>query len=146
MRRPFLALSALCLYLATLGCASHAKPSADEAQKAVTNVNARMEGSWTLVEFQPSQALEPMLQNLLNAQLNQLTVTFHAGSMNVQGVGVDAQRAFAVTSAANDSFTATLTDPTNVVYQVNGVFDGPDVDFTSVTDPWRGHGKLRRAR
>ncbi len=146
MRRPFLARIALCLCFVTLGCASSRKPSADEAQKAVTNVTARMEGSWTLVEFQPAQELEPMLQNLLNAQLNQLTVTFHAGTMAVHGVGVDAQRAFNVTSAANDNFSATLTDPTNVVYQVNGVFDGPDVDFTSVTDPWRGHGKLRRAR
>jgi len=146
MRRPFLAQSALCFCLVTLGCASTGKPSTDEAQKAVTSVTARMEGSWTLVEFQPAQALEPMLQNLLNAQLNQLVVTFHAGSMSVQGVGLDAQRAFSVTSAANDSFSATLTDPTNVVYQVNGVFDGPDVDFTSVTDPWRGHGKLRRAQ
>jgi hypothetical protein len=146
MRTSFVARIALCLWFATLGCASHGKPAADEAQKAVTNVTARMEGSWTLVEFQPAQALEPMLQSLLNAQLNQLTVTFHAGTMSVHGVGVDAERAFAVTSAANDEFSATLTDPTNVVYRVNGVFDGPDVNFTSVTDPWRGHGKLRRAR
>ena len=146
MRRSFLARSALCLCLVMLGCASSRKAPADEAQKAVTSVTARIEGSWTLVEFEPAQALEPMLQNLLNAQLNQLVVTFHAGSMSVQGVGLDATRAFSVTSAANDTFSATLTDPTNVVYQVNGVFDGPDVDFTSVTDPWRGHGKLRRAR
>ena len=146
MRRPYLARLALCFCVLMLGCASHSKPSADEAQKAVTSVTARMEGSWTLVEFEPAQALEPMLQNLLNAQLNQLVVTFHAGTMSAQGVGLDAQRAFAITSAANDSFSATLTDPTNVVYQVNGVFDGPDVDFTSVSDPWRGRGKLRRAR
>lgn len=146
MRRPYLARLALCLCLVTLGCGSSSKPSADEAQKAVTSFTARLEGSWTLVEFQPTQALEPMLQSLLNAQLNQLVVTFHAGKMTAQGVGVDAERAFNVTSAANDSFTATLTDPTNVVYQVNGVFEGPDVDFTSVTDPWRGRGKLRRAR
>ncbi len=145
MRRPFLARRALCLCLVTLGCTGSSKPS-DTAQKAVTDAGARMEGSWTLAAFEPAQPLEPMLQNLLNAQLNQLTVTFHAGTMSVQGVGVDAQRAFKITSAANDSFSATLTDPTNVVYVVNAVFDGPDVDFTSVTDPWRGHGKLRRAR
>ncbi|HTQ04158.1 MAG TPA: hypothetical protein VMI54_09880 [Polyangiaceae bacterium] len=146
MRRPPFARIALGLGLMTLACASSPKPSADATQKAMSSAAARMEGGWTLVEFQPAQPLEPMLQNLLNAQLNQLTVTFHAGTMSVQGVGVDAERAFNVTTAANDEFSATLTDPTNVVYQVNAIFDGPDVDFTSVTDPWRGRGKLRRAR
>lgn len=144
MGRPLLACITLGFCSLMLGCASSGKP-ADTAQKAVSDATARIAGSWTLVEFQPAQPLEPMLQNLLNAQLNQLVVTFETDSMSVHGVGVDAQRGFAVTSAANDSFSATITDPTNVVYRVNGIFDGPNVDFTSVTDPWRGRGKLRRA-
>ena len=49
-------------------------------------------------------------------------------------------------SAAADGFSATITDPTNVVYQVNGAFQGQTLGFTSLTDPWRGQGKLQRAR
>jgi hypothetical protein len=146
MRRPLLERVALCFFFATLGCASSSAPPPDTSKQAVTDATARIEGSWNLVTFQPAQPLEPMLQALLTAQLNHLVVTFHAGTLSVQGVGVDAQRAFTVTSAAADGFSATITDPTNVVYQVNGGFQGTEVGFTSLTDPWRGQGVLRRAQ
>jgi len=99
-----------------------------------------------LVDFQPAQPLEPMLAALLAAQLHQLTVTFHAGKMSVEGAGLSAERTFTVTSAAADGFSANVVDPTNVVYQVNGAFQGNALAFTSLTDPWRGQGKLERAR
>jgi hypothetical protein len=145
MRRRFLARLALGLGLSLTACGSSSSPPPDTAKQAVTGAAARLEGNWTLVEFQPAQPLEPMFAQLLAAQLNRLVVTFHPGTMHVEGLGVSADRGFTLTSAAADGFSATITDPTNVVYQVNGAFQGQEVGFTSLTDPWRGQGKLRRA-
>jgi hypothetical protein len=148
MRRRAASRIALSLGLALLGpgCGSSAAPPPDTAKQAASDASARLEGSWTLVDFQPAQPLEPMLQALLSAQMNQLVVTFHAGKMSIQGAGLSAERTFTVTSAAADGFSADITDPTNVVYQVNGAFQGQMLGFTSLTDPWRGQGRLQRAR
>jgi len=134
------------LALLAVACGSSSSPPPDTAKQAASDATARLEGSWTLVDFQPAQPLEPMLATLLAAQMNQLVVSFHAGSMTIQGVGVTAERVFTVTSAAADGFSATITDPTNVAYRVNGAFQGQSLGFTSLTDPWRGQGKLQRAR
>jgi hypothetical protein len=65
--------------------------------------------------------------------------------MKVDGVGVSAERNYRVTQAAADGFSLTVTDPTNVEYRVTGAFEGTAVGFTSLTDPWRGRGRLQRA-
>jgi hypothetical protein len=146
MRSRFLERVTLGMGLAVAGCGSSATPPADSAHQAAVDATARLAGDWRLVDFQPAQPLEPMFAQLLTAQLKQLVVTFRAGTMHVEGVGVSADRIFTVTSAAADGFSATITDPTNVVYQVNGAFQGQQLSFTSLTDPWRGQGRLERAR
>jgi hypothetical protein len=133
------------LGLCITACGSSSSPPPDTAKQAVTDAGARIEGNWTLLNFQPSQPLEPMFQQFLAAQLHQLVVSFHAGTMHVEGPGVSTDRAFNITSAAADGFSAVITDPTNVVYQVKGLFEGQQLAFTSLTDPWRGQGKLQRA-
>ncbi|HEV8549975.1 MAG TPA: hypothetical protein VGQ57_13120 [Polyangiaceae bacterium] len=131
-----------------LGCGSSsaAGSGADTAKQAATDAATRLEGSWTLVEFQTDQALEPMLATLLASQMNQLTATFHAGTLQIEGVGVNATRSYRVTQAAADGFSLTITDPMNVEYRSTGAFQANDLFFTSLTDPWRGHGRLRRSR
>jgi hypothetical protein len=119
--------------------------SADAAQRAVVSTGARLEGDWTLIEFQSAQALEPMFAALLTAQMNQMQISIHGNRMTVQGIGVEAERTINVTQAAADGFDAIITDPTNVSYQVSGAFQGRDLAFTSKSDPWRGQGRLRRA-
>jgi hypothetical protein len=119
---------------------------ADSAQQAVMSTSARLEGSWTLVEFTPAQTLEPMFAALLAAQMNQLIVTFRESSMTVEGVGVTGKRTFTILQATADGFDAIITDQTNVSYEVSGAFQGNDVAFNSKSDPWRGQGRLRRAR
>lgn len=126
-------------------CSSGSSAPVDSAAQAVTSTTARLEGTWTLLEFRPVEALEPMLASLLAAQMSQLTVSFHAGSMHVEGVGLSTTREIRVTQAAVDGFAATIVDPTNVSYEVTGAFQGNDLAFTSKTDPWRGQGRLRRA-
>lgn len=145
MRSRFFERVTLGLGLLVTACGASSSPPPDTARQAVADTSARLEGDWTLVEFQPAQPLEPMFQLFLTQQLHQLVVSFHAGTMHVQGPGVSTDRAINVTSAAADGFSATITDPTNVTYQVNGAFQGQQLGFTSLTDPWRGQGKLERA-
>jgi hypothetical protein len=146
-RRCRLCLVGVALVLAAAACGSSqaSGSGADSAQQAAVDAAQRLEGSWVLVEFQPESALEPMLAALLTAQLRELRVTFHAGNMRVDGVGVNAERGFRVTQAAADGFSMTITDPTNVEYRVTGAFQGTSVAFTSLSDPWRGRGRLQRA-
>jgi hypothetical protein len=145
--RVRLYLAGLGVVLATAACgSSNASGSgADSARQAAADASVRLEGSWVLTEFQPEATLEPMLAALLAAQLKELRVTFHAGSMKVQGVGVNAERTYRVTQAAADGFSLTVTDPTSVEYRVTGAFEGTTVSFVSLSDPWRGRGRLQRA-
>ena len=131
--------------LLAIACAGSSSSSGNSAQQAVASTSARLEGDWTLIEFQPVQPLEPMFAALLTAQMNQMQITFHGSRMTVQGIGVSAERTISVTHAAADGFDAIITDPTNVSYQVSGAFQGRDLAFTSKSDPWRGQGRLRRA-
>lgn len=131
--------------LAACGSSSSSAPPADAAQAAIGNAAARLEGEWVLIDFQPDAPLEPMLATLLQAQMKQLRVRFHAGSMKVEGVGVNAERRYSVTQAAADGFSLTVVDPTNVQYRSTCALQGNVLSFTSLDDPWRGHGRLQRA-
>jgi len=144
MRSGRVALLGLSLLLAACGSSSSG-PAPDTAQAAAADATARLEGEWVLLEFQPDAPLEPMLATFLQAQMNQLRVRFQAGSMRVDGVGVNVQRTYQVTQAAADGFSLTITDPTNVEYRVTGAFQGTALAFTSLSDPWRGRGRLKRA-
>jgi hypothetical protein len=77
--------------------------------------------------------------------MNQLQVTFHAGAMRIEGPGVSIERSYRVTQAAADGFSLTVVDPTNVEYRATGAFQANIVAFTSLSDPWRGHGRLKRS-
>jgi hypothetical protein len=138
------------LVLAALGTACSSSSSSvapsDTAQVAVADASARLEGGWVLTEFQPAAPLEPMLASWLASQMNQLRVTFHAGAMHIEGVGVSVDRNYRVTQAAADGFSLTVVDPTNVEYRATGAFQGNVMAFTSLSDPWRGQGRLQRAR
>jgi hypothetical protein len=127
-----------------LGACHGSSPAPDTARQAASDASLRLEGQWTLVEFQPAQPLDPLLSGLLAAQLNQLVVSFHGGTLTAHGMGVDASREYRVTQAAADGFSALVIDPTNVAYRVTGAFQGPDLWFNAETDPWRGRGRLRR--
>jgi len=133
--------------MSTAACSSSSTsaPPPDTAQVAVADAAARLEGGWVLTEFQPDAPLEPMLATWLASQMNQLKVTFHAGSMRLEGVGVSVERSYRVTQAAADGFSLTIVDPTNVEYRATGAFQANIVAFTSLSDPWRGHGRLRRS-
>lgn len=135
----------LMICLALLGCGGGSAGAGDPATTEVTAASHRLQGDWVLIDFRPNQPLEPMLAALLQAQLNQLTVTVSGDKLTAQGIGISAERTLQITSAAADGFTANLIDPTNVGYKVSGGFQGIELGFTSETDPWRGTGRLKRA-
>jgi len=128
------------------GASSSANSGPNASVQAARDATTRLEGTWTLVEFQPDTALEPMLASFLAAQLGTLLVTFHQGVMSLEGPGVSTERNVRVSSAVADGFSLIITDPTNVEYRVDGAFHDAELNFTSLSDPWRGHGRLRRAR
>jgi hypothetical protein len=110
----------------------------------VSSVNQDLLGRWVLVRFQPEQALEPMLANLLNAQLGVLTLEFNGQLMKAHGVGLNTERAYQVVEAKGPQFRLVLRDPDGVTYDVAAVFQGAEIEFISQTSPWRGRGRLRR--
>lgn len=112
-------------------------------------MNRALAGTWTLAGYQPDVPLEPLLSGLLALQVGQLTVTFDAeGNMDAQSPTVKFHRRYRVTDAEGPRFHLVAIDESNVEQGSTGEFsqDGGTIDFHGDTDPWRGQGKLVRAR
>jgi hypothetical protein len=133
------------ILLSLLGCGA-STAAGNQAAAEVAAAKNRLKGDWLLIDFRPTEPLEPMLAALLQAQMNQLTIRIGEGTLTAQGIGISAERTYVITSAAADGFNAELIDPTDISYRVNGGFQGTEVAFSSETDPWRGTGRLRRVR
>ncbi len=129
------------LAASAVGCGS--KQSASSAD-TVSSAQQQLLGRWVLIRYQPDEALELMLANLLNAQIGVLTLEFTGQVMKAQGVGISTQRAYQVVEAAGNQFRLVLSDPDGVTYNIAGAFQGPELEFISQTSPWRGRGRLRR--
>jgi hypothetical protein len=139
---PLLALILLGA-LSALSCGGSSGGASDAAQQ-VSDADARLRGSWTLVAFQPDVPLEPMLAALLAMQIGHLAVQFDRGQATATGTGVQATRTYRITGATMNDFTATLFDDTGVAYQVEAAFDGNALRFHALTSPWTGQGVLAR--
>jgi len=134
------------IVLSAFGCGGGSTGAGDQASAEIAAASSRLKGDWILIDFRPTQTLEPMLAALLQAQLNQLTIQIGDGTLTAQGIGISAERTYRITSAAADGFTAQLIDQTNVAYTVSGGFQGIELAFKSETDPWQGTGRLKRLR
>ena len=134
----------LCVAL-VCACGGSRAQAEDPTFKQVAAATARLRGTWTLMQFQPDLALEPMLAQLMAVQMGRLTIRFDGNQAFITGVGVDTQRKYRVDSADGDQLHLTLTDDSGATYLVAGQFAGDDLLFRSDTSPWRGHGKLNRA-
>ncbi len=135
----------LCLlgFLAASTLACGHKQEASSADM-VSSANRELVGRWVLIRYQPEEALEPMLANLLNAQIGVLTLEFNGQTMKAQGMGITTERAYQVIEATGTQFRLVLRDPDGVTYNVAGAFQGSELEFVSQTSPWRGRGRLRR--
>jgi hypothetical protein len=126
------------------GCGGSQTASRDATKERIEAASARLQGTWTLVQFQPELALEPMLAQLLAIQIGRLTVRFAGNQAFITGVGVNTQRTYRIDNAEFDWLRLTLIEDSGASYQSFGQFAGNDLNFRSDTSPWRGQGMLRR--
>jgi len=133
------ALFAACLLI---GCGA----AGSEARDARVTANQRIQGEWTLMNFQPETPFEPVLQSLLALQLGSMVITFDGAQVTGMGPGVSVRRRYEITEAYLDSVKLIVTDDTGARYRGSGEFRGQEFLFSSHDSPWRGHGSLRRRR
>jgi hypothetical protein len=129
------------LAVGTLACGR--KQGASSADM-VSSAHRELVGRWVLIRYQPEEALEPMLANLLNAQIGVMTLEFNGQTMKANGMGITTERAYQVIEATGTQFRLVLRDPDGVTYNVAAAFQGSELEFVSQTSPWRGRGRLRR--
>jgi hypothetical protein len=92
---PVALITAMCLS----GCGGQSNQPSDPSAAA----SQRLQGDWRLLSFAPSIALEPLLQGLLDAQLQALNINFANGQFTAVGPGVDTSGRYEITNAAGDS-------------------------------------------
>lgn len=136
----------LVLTLAVVPACGGSYQTGDEQAMARAEAGRRLMGDWVLVSFQPDNTLEPMLASLLTAQFGNMIVHFDGQSMVANGAGVRVQRRYRVTQADGDQLALVNYDDNGIAYDAVGMFHGNELWFSSLTDPWRGRGILRRAR
>jgi len=138
-------VAVLCLASAgSTACAGNRGSSAEGPATRIAAANQRLQGTWLLVDFQPEVPLEPMLAQLLSMQMGRLTVQLDSGRLVANGIGVQATRTYRIDDASMDRFKMTLFDASGVSYESWGNFQGDQVQFESLTLPWRGRGSLKR--
>ncbi|MBN1608333.1 MAG: hypothetical protein JW940_17010 [Polyangiaceae bacterium] len=97
-----------------------------------------------LERFEPERPLEPMLDALLRAQLGVMEVQIRGDQLVVRGVGLLVLRRLELIESGGDTFRARVRDDQGVSYDVLGELGRDRLVFSSLNDPWRGHGELRR--
>ena len=139
-------LALLLVALGILPACGGSYQTGDEQEMARVQAGRRLMGDWVLVSFQPDNTLEPMLAGLLTAQFGNMIVHFDGQVMVANGTGVRVQRRYRVTQADADQLALVNYDDNGIAYDAAGMFRGNELWFSSLTDPWRGRGVLRRAR
>ena len=133
-----LLITSMCL----LGCGGQSNQPTDPSAAA----GQRLQGDWRLLSFAPSIALEPLLQGLLDAQLQTLNINFANGQFTAVGPGVDTSGRYEITNAAGDSLSGRVYDRAGAGYGISGTFLASQFRFTSTDSPWAGNGVLERAQ
>ncbi len=104
----------------------------------------QLKGTWVLVEFEPEVNFEPMLADLLQAQMDLLMVTFNGHEMTAEGPGINATRSYEVVQSLFDRVDIVIFGDDGSTYEMVGRYIGDDLQFESRTPPWTGKGRLRR--
>jgi len=146
MMRP--ALLAVLPLVLSLGC--HAdRPAAsqqDATAQDVATLEARLRGTWRLVDWRPEMQLEPMLETWLASQRNLLVVRLESGRLSAQSPTVQYNQPYQLTNVAGGHFTLTAPSNTGTLYQMtcDMTADSRRIQFHADTAPFRGAGVLER--
>ena len=112
----------------------------------LNNAQARLEGSWRFMSFEPETPLGPPFDSLVREQFGKLDLQLAAGTLTATGAGFQANRRYEVTQATGDAAQATVIDDMGVRYEFDLFFEGNQLRFVSKTSPWRGQGMLQRGQ
>ncbi len=121
-------------------CAGDAKTPVDQAAAA----DQRLQGTWRLLSFQPSLAMEEPLRGLLDAQLSTMTIQFGGGQLSLEGPNVSTTGRYEITGAGGDAIRGRVYDRAGAAYGISGQFVASELRFTSEDAPWAGFGVLQR--
>ena len=143
MRTRFFALASWVL-VSMASCSHEQGPIRDVRAEAAATAGQRLQGRWVLASFQPETPLEPVLQLLLNEQINRLVVEFKGQALVAQGPGVTINRTYTIGDAYVDHFKATVYDSYGVGVDAYCDFNGNTLLVNGVTAPWRGKASFRR--
>jgi hypothetical protein len=143
MRKRLLALAPLML-VSLASCSHEQGPVRDARAEAAASASQRLQGRWLLVTFQPETPLEPVLQLLLNEEINRLVVEFKGQALVAQGPGVTINRTYTIGEAYVDHFKATVYDSYGVGVDAYCDFSADTLLVNGVTAPWRGRASFRR--
>src|SRR5262252_6329573 len=108
VRKRFLALALL--FVPLVACLGDRGLVRDARAEAAASASQRLQGRWILATFEPETPLEPVLQLLLNEQINRLVVEFKGQALVAQGPGVTINRTYTIGDAYVDHFKATIYD------------------------------------
>jgi len=103
-----------------------------------------LKGTWVLASFEPEVRFEPMLADLLAAQMDTLLVTFDGQEMTAEGPGIQATRNYEVVQSLFGRVDIVIFGDDGTTYEMVGQYIGDDLQFESRTPPWTGKGRLRR--
>jgi hypothetical protein len=120
------------------------RTSEPNSSTAMAQIQARLEGNWTLERFELERPLEPTLDALLKSQLGVMTVEIRGDRLVARGVGLLIVRRLELIESGGDTFRARVRDDQGVSYDVLGELSRERLVFSSLNDPWRGQGELRR--
>src|SRR5689334_14791477 len=136
------ALIAVCSF--AVSCSHEQGPPRDARAEAAASAAQRLQGRWLLQSFQPAAQLEWALQQLLNAQIGQLTVEVNGMNMFIRGPGVAVQRTYRIDEAYGEHLQMMVFDSYGVGFRSFGDFVGNTLVFNGTEAPWVGRGTLVR--
>jgi hypothetical protein len=134
-------LAALALLAAVPACGGG---SGDNAARQIGEANASLQGDWTLVDYRPEVALEPIMAQILSVQIGRLAVHFDGTAASAQGVGVQARRTYRIFESDGHRSRIMFYDDAGMPYEVTATQTGNQISFQALTAPWRGLGQLQR--
>ena len=152
MLRPaplfFVLLSAGASGLLSSACAPDALAPTSSAVD-IASINARLQGTWHLVDFRPDVALEPMLSMWLQNAKGNMSIRFDGGSLQADSTSVafpfHYDRPFSIPQAGGDTFVLTTSTASGDTLTSNCQFTDPNhFQFHSQTEPFQGTGVLER--
>lgn len=131
--------------VALTSCSRDRGPVRDARAEAAASAGQRLQGKWVLTTFQPETPLDPVMQLLLNEQIDRLVVEFRGQSLVAQGPGVTINRTYQIGEAYADHFRATIYDSYGVGVDSLCDFSANLLLVNGVSAPWRGRASFRRA-